>query len=267
MLAFGRALMSEPKLLILDEPSLGLAPKIVQGMFDLVAELRDEGLSIFMTEQNAREALKVADYAYLLEVSLREPDVLRRLRDKTAGMAKARMQISPEQGQFMALLVELMGARNTLEIGTFTGYSALAVALALPDDGRLVTCDVSEEWTAIARRYWEEAGVAHKIDLRLAPALETLDDLLAEGCGGTFDFVFIDADKENYVNYWEAVLPKLRQGGLIAVDNVLWSGRVLDPKDTLDHAVVAFNRHVRYDDRVELVMLTVRDGVTLARKK
>jgi caffeoyl-CoA O-methyltransferase len=208
-------------------------------------------------------------YAYLLDVSLREPPVMRRLREETASMENASMQIGADQGQFMALLVELMGARNALEVGTFTGYSALAVALALPDDGRLVTCDVSEAWTAIARRYWEEAGVAHKIDLRLAPALETLDDLLAEGCGGTFDFVFIDADKEGYDAYYERALDLVRTGGLIALDNTLWDGKVADPAVTDEdtEAIRAINTKLAGDERVTPSLLPVGDGLTLARKR
>ena len=160
-------------------------------------------------------------YDYLLSASLREPELLRRLRDETARDPMARMQISPEQGQFMALLVQLMGARRALEIGVFTGYSSLSVALALPPDGELVACDVSEQWTAVARRYWAEAGVADKIDLHLAPALDTLDTLLDEEQAGSFDFAFIDADKQSYERYYERALALLRSGGLIAVDNVL----------------------------------------------
>ena len=208
-------------------------------------------------------------YAYLLEVSLREPLVMRRLRKETASLEKANMQISPEQGQFMALLVELMGARNALEVGTFTGYSVLAVALALPEDGRLVACDVSEEWTAIGQRYWEEAGVAHKIDLRLAPALETLDALLAEGRAETFDFAFIDADKEGYDAYYERALELIRSGGLIALDNTLWEGKVVDPaaKDVDTNAIRAINRKLAEDKRVTQSLLPVGDGLTLARKR
>ena len=208
-------------------------------------------------------------YAYLLHVSLREPAVMRRLREETASLEKANMQIGPEQAQFMALLVELLGARNALEVGTFTGYSALAVALALPDDGRLVACDVSDEWTAIGRRYWEEAGVAHKIDLRLAPAVETLDDLLAEGCAGTFDFAFIDADKEGYDIYYERALELIRTGGLVALDNTLWEGKVVDPDVTDDDTVAirAINSKLAGDERVTLSLLPVGDGLTLAWKR
>ena len=206
---------------------------------------------------------------YIRRVTLREPDLLRRLREETASLPKANMQISPEQGQFMALLIHLLNARKTLEVGVFTGYSSLSVALALPDDGRIIACDVSEEWTAIARRYWREAGVERKIDLRLRPALQTLDDLIALGQGGSFDFAFIDADKENYANYYERALVLIRPGGLIAVDNVLWSGRVIDESvdDADTRAIRAFNEKLKTDERVWLTMLPVRDGLTLAVKK
>ena len=208
-------------------------------------------------------------YRYLLDVSLREPDLLRRLRDQTARDPQARMQISPEQGQFMGLLARLMGARRCLEIGVFTGYSSLAVALALPDDGRIVACDVDEHWTAVARRYWAEAGVAHKIDLRLAPALDTLQQLLATGEAGGYDFAFIDADKESYVHYYERVLELLRPGGLVVVDNTLWSGRVADPKNTEPDTVALrhFNEHLHHDERIDLSLVPIGDGLTLARKK
>lgn len=208
-------------------------------------------------------------YDYLLSVSLREPDLLRELRAETATCPQARMQIAPEQGQFMALLVRLMGARRCLEVGVFTGYSSLAVALALPDDGRLVACDVSEAWTAIARRYWAAAGVADRIDLRLAPALETLEQLAASGEAGRFDFAFLDADKENYVHYYERVLQLLRPGGLVVVDNTLWSGRVADPEDAAADTVALrhFNEHLHRDERVDLSLVPVGDGLTLARKR
>ncbi len=166
---------------------------------------------------------------YLVSVSVREPEVLRKLREETARLPMAGMQIGPDHGQFMQLLVRLTGAKRCLEIGTFTGYSSLAVALALPADGSIVCCDVSETYTATARRYWEMAGVAAKIDLRIAPAVETLNKLLADGQGGRFDFAFIDADKANYDAYYEAALKLVRKGGLIAIDNVLWSGAVADP--------------------------------------
>ena len=207
-------------------------------------------------------------YEYLLGVSLREPGVLARLRAETMKLPRAGMQISPEQGQFMALLVKLMGARLILEIGTFTGYSALVMALALPDDGRLVACDVSEEWTATARRSWKEAGVEARIELRLAPALQTLRDLLEAGSTGSFDLIFIDADKGNYLAYYEAGLKLLRPGGLIAVDNTLWDGRVADDavNDDDTKAIRAFNAALRDDARVDLSLVPIGDGLTLARK-
>lgn len=210
-------------------------------------------------------------YEYMPSVSSREPELLARLRAETAERTggRARMQISPEQGQFMRLLIRLLGARRALEVGVFTGYSSLSVAMALPEDGRLVACDVSEEWTSIARPYWEEAGVAHKIDLRIAPALETLESLVGSGEAGTYDFAFIDADKGNYAGYYERALALLRPGGLIAVDNTLWSGRVADESDQ-DADTVAireFNRKLHGDDRVDLSMLPMGDGLTLARKR
>jgi predicted O-methyltransferase YrrM len=208
-------------------------------------------------------------YRYLLDVSIRESELMRRLREETAKDEMGRMQISPEQGQFMALLVRLMNAKKALEIGVFTGYSSLCVAQALPPDGKLIACDVNEEWTSIARRYWKEAGVAHKIDLRLAPALETLEKLKQQGAAGTFNFVFIDADKSNYITYYDHALELLHPGGLIAVDNTLWSGRVADPankeKDT--EAIRAFNRMVKDDPRVEISLVPIGDGLTLAMKK
>lgn len=219
----------------------------------------------------SRRSIEMTDalYTYLLENSLRESDLQRRLREETAGLPGAGMQIAPEQGQFMALLAELIGARHCLEIGTFTGYSALAVALALPPDGRLIACDVNEKTTAVARRYWHEAGVAGKIDLRLAPALETLDALLAEGAAGRFDFAFIDADKTNYDAYYESCLTLLREGGLIAVDNVLWGGAVTNPApgDSDTKAIRALNAKIASDQRVSCSMLPLGDGLTLARKR
>jgi caffeoyl-CoA O-methyltransferase len=205
---------------------------------------------------------------YLLSVSLREPPILARLREETAQHPLANMQIAPEQGQFMALLVRLMEAKKCLELGVFTGYSALSVALALPPDGKLIACDVNEEWTSMARRYWQEAGVAHKIVLRIAPALETLDKLLANGEAGSFDFVFIDADKENYTNYYERSLELVRHGGLIVIDNVLWSGRVADPnaQDMDTVAIRHFNTKLHLDERIALSMLPLADGLTLAYK-
>ncbi len=219
----------------------------------------------------SRRSIPLTDvlHDYLLSVSLREPDLLRRLREETAADPAARMQISPEQGQFMALLVRLMGARSCLELGVFTGYSSLAVALALPDDGRILACDVSERWTAVARRYWAAAGVGHKIELRLATAMDTLERLRESGAAGRFDFAFIDADKENYVGYYERVLELLRPGGLIVVDNTLWSGRVADPENAEADTVALrhFNEHLHRDERVDLSLVPVGDGLTLARKR
>jgi caffeoyl-CoA O-methyltransferase len=208
-------------------------------------------------------------YDYLLSVSLREPDILRQLREETANYPTARMQITPEQGQFMALLVQLLGATKTLEVGVFTGYSSLCVALALPPNGKIVACDVSEEYTAIARRYWQAAGVADKIDLRLAPALETLDELLAAGQAESFDFAFIDADKGNYEGYYERALQLIRPGGLIAIDNVLWSGRVADPQEQGNNtqALRALNEKLHDDERITLSMVPIADGLTLALKR
>ena len=206
--------------------------------------------------------------AYLGRVSLRETDVQRRLREETAVLEYAGMQISPVQGQLMRMLAGLVGARRAIEVGVFTGYSALSVALALPEDGELVACDVNEEWTAIARRYWSEAGVDSKIRLEIAPAVETLDNLIREGRSGEFDIAFIDADKTSYDLYYERCLELLRPGGLVLVDNVLWSGKVADETDRSEDTVAlrAFNAKLRDDSRVELCMLPVGDGLTIARK-
>ncbi|WP_414621144.1 class I SAM-dependent methyltransferase [Calothrix sp. CCY 0018] len=207
-------------------------------------------------------------YQYLLSVSIREPEVLTKLRQETAKHPRNIMQISPEQGQFMALLVQLMGAKKALEIGVFTGYSSLVVALALPPEGKMVACDVSEEYTSIARRYWEQAGVADKIDLRIAPAIATLDRLIAEGETDTFDFAFIDADKSSYDDYYERALKLIRPGGLIAIDNVLWSGQVADSKiqDNRTKKIRALNEKIHKDERVTISMIPIADGLTLARK-
>ncbi|MDQ5849635.1 MAG: class I SAM-dependent methyltransferase [Pseudomonadota bacterium] len=200
---------------------------------------------------------------YIVEHSVREPAVLKELRQATASNPQAGMQIGADQGQFMALLVQAIGAKRCLEIGTFTGYSALAVALALPADGRIVCCDISEEWTAIGRRFWKKAGVEHKIDLRIAPALQTLETLR-----GPFDFAFIDADKENYANYYERCLHLVRRGGIIAIDNTLWSGAVADRgvRDATTRSLRAFNDKLHADERVALSLLPVGDGLTLALK-
>ena len=208
-------------------------------------------------------------YDYLVRVGVREHPTLKKLRAATVREAgdRAGMQISPDEGALLALLVRLIGARRTIEAGTFTGYSALAVALALPDEGRVVACDVSAEWTGIARKFWQEAGVAHKIDLRLAPALETMDALLAQGGSGTFDFAFLDAVKTEYAEYLEHVVRLLRPGGLLAVDNVLWSGRVADAavRDTDTRALRSFNTALHQDERFDIAMVPVADGLTLAR--
>lgn len=208
-------------------------------------------------------------YGYLFDVSVRDTPLLRALREETARDPMARMQIAPEQGQFMALMVKLTGAKSIIEIGTFTGYSSLCMALALPDDGKILCCDVSEEWTAIARRYWEQAGVSHKIDLQLAPALETLNIQFDAGLAETFDIAFIDADKANYRAYYENCLALLKPGGLMMVDNTLWSGRVADEsvndEDTL--ALRAFNASLKNDDRIDFSLVPMADGLTLIRKR
>jgi caffeoyl-CoA O-methyltransferase len=208
-------------------------------------------------------------YGYLLDVSLREADLLRALREETARLPNANMQIAPEQGQFMALLVQLSGARKVIEVGVYTGYSSLAVAMALPPDGYLLACDVSEEYTSVARRYWQQAGIGHKIDLHLAPAVETLDSLIEQGQTADFDFAFIDADKENYDAYYERCLALLNTGGLIAVDNVLWGGSVINPdkQDVDTRAIRTFNEKLLADDRVDISLVPIGDGLTLARKR
>ncbi|MEO8626917.1 MAG: class I SAM-dependent methyltransferase [Betaproteobacteria bacterium] len=207
-------------------------------------------------------------YDYLLSVSVREPKLLQRLREETATLPMAMMQIAPEQGQLLSLLVQALRPKRCLEIGVFTGYSSLVVALALPPEGRIVACDISEEWTAIARRYWHEAGVDNKIDLYLAPALQTLDRMIAHGETGTFDFAFIDADKESYWGYYERALTLVRTGGMIAIDNTLWSGRPADPTrdDATTNAIRAFNQRLYKDTRVRISLVPIGDGMTLALK-
>jgi predicted O-methyltransferase YrrM len=216
---------------------------------------------------NASIGLDEKLHAYLLEVGVREHEVLRRLRDETASLPEANMQIAPEEGAFLALLVRTLGARKVLEVGTFTGYSSTAMAMALPDDGRIVCCDVSKEWTDVARRAWTDAGVDDRVDLRLGPARETLDQLLSDGEAATFDLAFIDADKANYAGYYEAAVRLVRPGGLIAIDNVLWSGRVADPEvdDESTTAIRALNDAIAADQRVDLAMVPIADGLTLAR--
>jgi predicted O-methyltransferase YrrM len=208
-------------------------------------------------------------HQYIIDHSVRDFRLLARQRAETSKLPLAQMQIGPEQGQFMALLAKLINAKRCIEIGVFTGYSALVVALALPDDGKIVACDVNEEWTSIGRRYWREAGVEHKIDLRLQPALRTLDGLIAAGESGTYDYAFIDADKPNYDAYYERVLLLLRSGGLLLIDNVLWSGRVADPKahDAETMVFKNLNAKLHKDERIDVSLLGIGDGVTLARKR
>lgn len=207
-------------------------------------------------------------YDYILQFGFRDDPLLKALREETGKLPASMMQISPEQGQFMALLAQLMGVRKAIEIGTFTGYSSLSVARALPADGKLICCDISEEYTAVARRYWAKAGVANKIDLRLAPALETLADLKKTD-GASFDMAFIDADKTNYQHYYEAILNLLRPGGVILIDNVLWSGDIADPeaKDAETLALRKLNSFVSTDERVDFCLLPIADGLTIARKR
>jgi caffeoyl-CoA O-methyltransferase len=207
-------------------------------------------------------------YQYLLSVSLRESEILKQIRTESRSHPLAKMQISPEQAQFMALLIKLMGAKKVLEIGVFLGYSSTAMASALPEDGKIIACDNNAEFTNIACGYWQKAGLESKINLRLAPALETLDQLIAEGQSNSFDFVFIDADKSNYDNYYEKSLQLVRPGGLIAVDNVLWSGRVADEQvnDNRTNKIRAFNEKLANDDRIDLSLVPIGDGLTLARK-
>ncbi|MEJ2760015.1 MAG: class I SAM-dependent methyltransferase [Gammaproteobacteria bacterium] len=215
--------------------------------------------------------LKLDDrvYDYIRRVSLREGEVLRRLREETAGYPNPNMQISPEQGQFMALLLGIMGAKRVIEVGVFTGYSSLWMAGALPEDGRIIACDVNKEYTNVARRYWEEAGVADRIELRLAPAIETLDSLIAAGETGIFDFVFLDALKTEYRDYYERALQLLRPGGVVAIDNTLWDGKVADPEiqDASTLALKELNGFLFRDERIDLSLLPVADGLTLCRKR
>lgn len=223
-----------------------------------------------MSNQSIGLSDRVHDY--LLDVSLRETEVQRRLRAETMQHPKHDMQIAPEQGQFMQLLARLVDAKRTLEIGVFTGYSALSVAYTLPDDGTLVACDINRDYTEVAEHYWNEAGVANRIDLRIAPALDTLQALREDGAEGTFDFVFIDADKISYPDYYEHSLALVRRGGLILLDNMLRDGRVADPDlDDLDDASVQaihdLNEQLHTDERIDLSLLPVADGLTLARKR
>lgn len=208
-------------------------------------------------------------YAYLLRTTLREPKVLTDLRQETAKLEGRGMQVAPEQAQFMRLLVESLGVRRAIEVGVFTGYSSTAVALSLPKDGLLVACDVSEEWTRTARKYWREAGVEGLIELRLGPALDTLDELLREGAAGSFDFAFVDADKENYLGYYDRCFALVRKGGLIAFDNALWDGRVADPEDQSESTkgIRLLNDRLHGDERVTISLVPIGDGMMLARKR
>jgi predicted O-methyltransferase YrrM len=205
---------------------------------------------------------------YVRSISVREPEALRKLREDTENHPRASMQTAPEQGQLLHLLARVTGARKTLEVGTFMGYSSTWVALALPPGGKVIACDVSEEYTFRARRTWAEAGVSDRVELRLAPAVDTLDAMIAAGDSGTFDFAFIDADKGNYSNYYERALSLIRPGGLIAIDNVLWDGKVIDPADTdPDTAKIReFNTKLQSDTRVTLSLIPLGDGLTLACK-
>ena len=207
-------------------------------------------------------------YDYLIAASLREPPILKRLREETAKLPMSIMQVAPDQGQFMSFLVKLTGVRKAIELGVYTGYSSLAVALVLPPDGRLIACDINDDYTSVAKRYWDEAGVAEKIDLRLGPALETLNELIEAGEAGSYDFAFIDADKVEYAEYFEQCLHLLRVGGLILVDNVFGFGKVFDKSNTDEavQAVCAFNKKLLNDDRVDISMMPIGDGLTLARK-
>ena len=219
----------------------------------------------------SNQTISITDsiYKYLCENSLREDEVLSSLRAYTYRMEQRNMQISPEQGQFMQLLIKLMGAKNTIEIGVFTGYSSLCVALALPLDGKIIACDISTKYTDIAEKYWKDANVRDKIDLRIGPALDTLQKLIDKGLSNTFDFSFIDADKINYDNYYELSLKLLRPGGLIAIDNVLWSGDVVDERinDIDTESIRSLNKKIYIDKRVDISILRIGDGLTLALKK
>jgi len=208
-------------------------------------------------------------YDYLCDVSVKEPELLRQLREETATLDYSVMQISPEQGQFMSLLIKLMGAHRALEIGTFTGYSSICVASAMPENGRLICCDISPQWTEMAERYWAKAGLENRIDLYSQPAEQTLQKLLDDGADGSFDFIFIDADKQNYIKYYEMSLRLLRKGGIIAVDNTLWSGAVADPENTEPgtRAIRRFNEMLKADDRITQSLLTIGDGLTLILKE
>ncbi len=217
---------------------------------------------------NRTLAISESIYQYLCDHSLREDPILKELRDHTYDMEERAMQIAPEQGQFMQMLIKLIGAKNTIEVGVFTGYSSLAIALALPEDGRIVACDVNPQYTSVAEKFWVSAGVREKIDLRIGPARDTLSELISDGLTGTFDFAFIDADKVNYDHYYELCLELIRPGGLITVDNVLWGGATADDNinDTNTNSIRALNDKLHRDERIDLSLVPIGDGLTLAMK-
>ena len=217
---------------------------------------------------NRTLAISESIYQYLCDHSLREDPILKELRDHTYDMEERAMQIAPEQGQFMQMLIKLIGAKNTIEVGVFTGYSSLAIALALPEDGRIVACDVNPQYTSVAEKFWVSAGVREKIDLRIGPAKDTLSELINDGLTGTFDFAFIDADKVNYDHYYELCLELIRPGGLITVDNVLWGGATADDSinDTDTTSIRALNDKLHRDERIDLSLVPIGDGLTLAMK-
>jgi len=217
---------------------------------------------------NRTLAISESIYQYLCDHSLREDPILKELRDHTYDMEERAMQIAPEQGQFMQMLIKLIGAKNTIEVGVFTGYSSLAIALVLPEDGRIVACDVNPQYTSVAEKFWVNAGVREKIDLRIGPARGTLSELISDGLTGTFDFAFIDADKVNYDHYYELCLQLIRPGGLITVDNVLWGGATADDSinDTDTTSIRALNDKLHRDERIDLSLVPIGDGLTLAMK-
>ena len=249
------------------EPPLAQANHARKALIELVE--RANLLLDSETPSGRNMSLTNVLHRYIQSVSLREPDIARLLREEMAREPDSGMQIGPEQGQFLALLLKLLNARRTIEVGVFMGYSTLWTALALPEDGQVIACDVSEEWTSIGQRYWQKAGIAHKIDLRLAPASETLQALLNDGQAGQFDFAFIDADKTGYDTYYEQCLQLVRSGGLIAIDNVLWGGTVADKSKQGDDtkALRALNAKLHTDERIELSLLPIGDGLTLTVKR
>lgn len=217
---------------------------------------------------NRNQFIPASLYDYILDTSLRDQPILKKLRERTAQLTNSGMQISPDQGQFMAFLIKLINAKKTLEVGVFTGYSSLVVAQALPDDGKVIACDISEEYTSIAKPFWKEAGVAHKIDLRIGPAKDTLDAMLSDSQTGTFDFAFIDADKEGYPDYYERSLKLLRTGGILLIDNAFMGGRITDAtRDGSPKIVRELNAALKTDTRVDVSLLSIGDGLYLARKR